>query len=335
MFSRFLSRPLWIDGGRMADMREKWAQWTYYARHAALATFPDRWFRARRDRILRRLDSYDRPALRDRVDYYLEGHEPFQLGDDAVPFRLDLFGGRTVYQLDLYEHLRYFDRRYRLAWQFGDATGVPSQRALVKSRPLDAPRATAVLFKLNTLRHYRFVHDRRPYTQKKDKLVWRGHAAQPQRKEFLRRYIDHPDCDVGHYHRQPCDGPWARPRLSIAEQLDYRFILSMEGNDVATSLKWILSSRSLCFMCRPRYETWFMEGRLAPNVHYVELQPDYADLPDKLAYYRRHDEEAQSIIRAANDWVAPFRDRRRERVIALLVLWKYFHLSGQCEAPPL
>ena len=49
------------------------------------------------------------------------------------------------------------------------------------------------------------------------------------------------------------------------DNLNYKFILAIEGYDVATNLKWIMSSNSLAVMPRPTYATWFMEGTLIPG----------------------------------------------------------------------
>lgn len=117
--------------------------------------------------------------------------------------------------------------------------------------------------------------------------------------------------------------------MSIREQLEYRFVISVEGNDVATNVKWIMASNSLCLMTRPEYETWFMEGRLVPGHHYVQLRDDYADIEEKIAYYTEHPDEAESIIRNAKAYVRQFMDREREFLISLLVMDKYFRMSGQ------
>lgn len=122
---------------------------------------------------------------------------------------------------------------------------------------------------------------------------------------------------------------WLRPKISLWDHLQYQFILALEGNDVASNLKWVMSSNSLAVMPRPRYETWFMEGTLRPDYHYVEIREDYADLPEKVAYYSAHPEEAEAIVRHAHDYVAQFRDARRERLVSLLVLDKYFRMTGQ------
>src|SRR3712207_8514316 len=44
-------------------------------------------------------------------------------------------------------------------------------------------------------------------------------------------------------------------------------------------------------MPRPRYETWFMEGRLRADYHYIEIADDYSDLEAKLKYYIDHRSE--------------------------------------------
>ena len=87
--------------------------------------------------------------------------------------------------------------------------------------------------------------------------------------------------------------------------------------------------KTLAVMPRPEYETWFQEGLLLPGVHYVEIRPDYADLPEKLAWYDAHPEEAERILAAAHAWVDRFRDPARERLVSLRVLDRYFRATDR------
>jgi hypothetical protein len=112
--------------------------------------------------------------------------------------------------------------------------------------------------------------------------------------------------------------------MSIYDQLRYRYILALEGNDVASNLKWVMSSNSVAVMPKPKMETWFMEGKLVAGYHYVEIADDYSDLPDKILYYEKHPEEAKEIVRHANEWCKPFVNKRRERLIEVMTLRKYF-----------
>lgn len=95
------------------------------------------------------------------------------------------------------------------------------------------------------------------------------------------------------------------------------------------NLKWVMSSNSVGVMPRPKYESWFMEGRLQPGVHYIEIKDDYSDLEDKIQYYSTHVEEAEAIIRNAHAFVEQFRDKEREELISILVLEKYFRHTKQ------
>lgn len=105
--------------------------------------------------------------------------------------------------------------------------------------------------------------------------------------------------------------------------------MALEGNDVASNLKWVMSSNSVAVMPRPTCETWFMEGKLIPNYHYIEIKPDFSDLEERLNYYIEHPEEAQQIVDHAHAYVTQFKDRKREKLISLLVLVKYFGMTGQ------
>lgn len=62
---------------------------------------------------------------------------------------------------------------------------------------------------------------------------------------------------------------------------------------------------------------------------YIAIKRDYSDLTEKVRYYMEHPEKTQEIIRNANRYVEQFKDRRRERLISLLVLDKYFRNTGQ------
>ncbi len=310
------------------------ARGLYYAGRYLGLGIPGAWYRWCWPRWMVRLRSCEDPAVFRRAAYYNQAENGFDPGDDVAAFRLQPFGRRTAYQFDLHSGVRYFPSTYRVGYQFGDIRQVPELPMLVKSRPIEGDNRNAVLFKLNKIRHFYFVRDRLRFEDKRDKLVWRGRACQPHRKVFLAHYYEHPLCDVGHYHGRHQDVVWTKPRLTISEQLQYKFVLSIEGNDVATSLKWILSSRSLCFMRRPRFETWFMEGKLIPGRHYVQLRDDYSDLEEKIDYYCSHPVAAGEILDEANRWVMQFQNPLIERMTMLLVLWRYFYGSGQLAVPP-
>ncbi len=166
-------------------------------------------------------------------------------------------------------------------------THVPDVPSIVKSRPVGGDNACSVLLNLDKNRHFCFLHDRIRFEDKTDRLIFRAYIShKPHRIRFFERYFDHPMCDLGECDPACHDYPaWHKPKISFYAQLRYKFILALEGNDVATNLKWIMSSNSIAVMPRPRYETWFMEGRLIPDYHYIAIRDDYSDLEERLQYY--------------------------------------------------
>ena len=173
---------------------------------------------------------------------------------------------------------------------------------------------------------YMLGHERAIFRANIDHL----HKNHVYRLRFVERYFGHPLCDIGVSNHAPVvKEEWIRERISEFDHLTYKFIMCLEGNDVATNLKWVMSSNSLAVMPPPVYETWYMEGRLIPNYHYVAIKPDYSDLEERLQYYIDHPDEAEAIIRHAHEWQEQFFDRQREKLISLMVLHRYFERTGQ------
>ena len=82
-----------------------------------------------------------------------------------------------------------------------------------------------------------------------------------------------------------------------AAQQTYKFILTLPGNDVPSSLREDLLSGCAILMPRPFWEcTWFYG--LTAGVHYIPLSADLADLEERLQWCRDHDAECREI--AAN-----------------------------------
>ena len=271
-----------------------------------------------------------------RVDYYnrLTGNESKNL-DGLTLLSEHKLGRQKVYYFDTVQYTRWFPQNLRWNMCPGDVTFVPDVPSIVKSRPLVPGNENSVLMKLNKIRHFIFVHDRKSFAEKKNMAVFRGKVGVPEhslksvRYRFMQMYYGHPMCYVGEINSRYANQQWLVKKMTIRAHFDYKFILTLEGNDVASNLKWVMWSNSLAVMPRPTCETWFMEGTLIPNYHYVEIKPDFSDLIEKMNYYIAHPDEAQAIIEHAHDYVRQFRNRKREKIISLLVLKKYFEKTNQ------
>lgn len=247
----------------------------YFVRNLARYAVPHRLLQKRLEGVLAEV------ALRDDRDYILQRVDYYnRLPADGVPLPEGLHplgehrlgrGVRTAYFFDSYEFTRWFDDD--LLWNMipGGVTEVSPIPSVVKSRPIAGDNANSVLLNLDKFRHFVFLRDDIPFRAKEDRAIFRSainchHPNHVLRKRFMERYFGSACCDAGISNRHPSLPPeWTKPHISMYDHLRYRYILAIEGNDVATNLKWVMSTNSLAVMPRPTYETWFMEGTLIPG----------------------------------------------------------------------
>jgi hypothetical protein len=240
------------------------------------------------------------------IDYYCNIDQPISLENGIKLQDINLLK-HSGYTYDLYAILYPFREELRFNFIPGDVTTVPEYPAFVKSRPIEGKNDNSVLLPLDSQRHFRFVNDKFRYADKLDGVVWRGAAYQEHRLRFLESCSDLSFINAGNTAvKKNGNVPFARTKMSIKEQLKYKFILSLEGNDVATNLKWIMSSNSVCIMPCPKYETWFKEGTLIPNYHYIEVRDDFADIEDVFARYVNDKPACEIIIKNAQDYVSNY-----------------------------
>jgi hypothetical protein len=146
---------------------------------------------------------------------------------------------------------------------------------------------------------------------KKSALIWRGSftgANGPRtllttyidggpRMNVVKKYFDHNTSviDVA-FSDHGLNGQYIRTSFSsMADQLRFKYILSLEGNDVATGLKWMLLSNSVVFMAKPQIVSFLMEDFLVPFVHYIPLEDDYSNILEMVQWAQENDERCKWI----------------------------------------
>lgn len=268
----------------------------------------------------------DVQLLAERVNYY----NKLDYGSHALPQTSlrAIDRSKSRYFFDLAEYLKYFSPKLSVDYLWGDITEVPDRPKILKSRPIGTNNDNSVLFNLDKFRHFQLADDRISWTSKLPKAIWRGSLNNQRRIDLVRAHHKSSFCDVGQIGT-PVDGIAPKGFLPPSEQLRYRYIVSVEGVDVATNLKWIMASSSICLMPRPRYETWFMEGRLKPDHHFVLLKDDFSDLEEKIDMLESNPAMARDINNNARSYVREFVNPLVNREVSLLVLQKYFEATGQ------
>ncbi|MFO7701409.1 MAG: glycosyl transferase family 90 [Psychroflexus maritimus] len=308
-------------------------KWKYYLKNYASFLIPNLVYQNNYRSLLKKAKHReDYSEILERVDYYNKLNQKVNLENSVSIEQFKLKNmNQKVYFFDSYKYLRFFDPKLRFCHEFGDVTFIPEEPSILKSRPIAEDNQNSVILKLNKVRHFVRVNDQLKFEDKKDQLIFRGKVTyKEQRRKFFEMYFNHPLCDLGDTQTKKINpDEWKVEKTSIYYLLKYKYILALEGIDVASNLKWVMSSNSIAVMPQPTYETWFMEAKLIPNVHYIEIKPDFSDLEERLNYYTQHPEEAQKIITNAKAYVEKFWDKEKEDIIALLVLKKYFEKTNQ------
>jgi hypothetical protein len=201
--------------------------------------------------------------------------------------------------------------------KFGDDTNSYDSIYFSKASKLNDPNC--VLLPLNINRHYGNIkhiinNDIVDFNFKKPIIFWRGATTNygynlydniklidNPRLYIIKKYYDNPLFDIG--FTKLCQGvsnydyinKYIKDNVSINKMLEYKYLLSLEGNDVATNLKWILSSNSICFMPKPTKITYFREDLLKPDVNYVEITED--NIESKYEYCENNINYCLNIIK--------------------------------------
>lgn len=195
-----------------------------------------------------------------------------------------------------------------------------------------------ILLKLNNLTHSFMLKDIPKYdiafTSKNNKLIWRGCSTNKRnglRETLVKKFQNHinPDIDIKYdklvqgYNNDKNQFIIGN-RLSYSDHLKSKFILSIEGNDVATNLKWLLLSNSVVLMPTPTVCSWFMEDQLKPFVHYIPIKSDFSDLEEKYKWCLDNLGTCETIAKNATKYIEIFLDEKNENELIQKVIENYF-----------
>ena len=201
----------------------------YYAIGFVRQLFPYLFFQTGLDKKISTVKDFDIEYIRKRANYYNKLDEIVNLSDGIKNLaHFKLRKQHKTYFFDSYEYTRYFNQKLKADFKFGDVTFIPEEPAIVKSRPIGGNNSNSVILNLDKVRHFMFLNDKKDFRKKKNMLVGRNVAGQAHRIKFLEMYINHPLCNVGKINNDDNHHNLLRERLTIEEQLNYKFILCLE-----------------------------------------------------------------------------------------------------------
>ena len=304
----------------------------YYILNYLKLIIPDFFFRIRLNIKLKNLTNYDYDDIKLRVNYYNKLKKKIDLPKEIKNLRsFKIKNYHRTYYFDTYEYSRFFKKKFKINMLFGDIVHIPELPSIVKSRPISHKNENSILLKLNKVRHFTYTSDKNNFKEKKNMLIGRSAITKKHKKriEFFKKYFNNHLCDLGKINKNGVHDEWLKNKISIENHLKYKFVMCVEGVDVATNLKWVMSSNSIAVMPKPEIESWFMEKTLIADFHYIEIKKDYSDLEEKLNYYINNLNKCIEIIKNANKYVSQFKNKEKEDIISLLVLKKYFYYTNQ------
>ena len=280
--------------------------------------------------------------IESRVKYYLKKTGNFEVSKNSKNSSELLWNQisknkQNSHFIDFYLLLKFFNRKNKVDFIYStkdyiDSTIAkqhPAYPTFVKSRPIGSDNQNSILLKLNQIKLFHFIKDPKKFENKKNQAVWRGDIRNNSlRVFFVKNFYNSPLFDIG--QTSPKENvPWMKSFMTIKDQLDYKFVFCLEGKCISTNLYWAMSSNSVCVMPKPKYESWFMEGKLENEVHYIEVKDDFSDAREKIEFYINNNDKCLEIIDNAKKFVKQFKNAKQERLIQLLILKQYFQSTGQ------
>lgn len=228
----------------------------------------------------------------------------------------------------------------KLPFASGDVQNNFEYITLAKSRPIlnSNMLSNNVLLPLNVNRHMSFAYDiinrvagEQNWANKSNKLLWRGTTTGNDKNKVHNRftlvgkYFNENWCDIGfssicqdkdHYKNL------VKNEISQKDLLNHKYLLCIEGNDVASSTNWMLASNSVVLSPRFTMETWYTEGKLIPYVHYVPINSSFDDLREKYDWCVANPKKCKIIADNATEFIKYFCNEEKENKMICRVISK-------------
>lgn len=136
---------------------------------------------------------------------------------------------------------------------------------------------------------------------------WRGRDSRQERLDLVALSRRHPNLLNASltnffFFRDKMDfyGPKAT-HISFFDFFKYKYQINVDGTVAAYRLPYLLAGTGLVFKQDSDYYEHFYP-RLVPMKHYIPFQHDLSDLVERLIWARNNDEQAQQIVRSAQQF---------------------------------
>ena len=183
---------------------------------------------------------------------------------------------------------------------------------------------------------------------KKSQLIWRGSTAQlgwriPLILENLSYFSRVSLCHLSEQYPalinakftifaqgaefipslQDFKGDW----ISYKKQVEYKYHILIDGNVSSyTCSGWRFFINSLIFKPESQWIQWYYDA-LQPYVHYVPVEANLADLPQKIQWAIHHDKDAKMIAGNAREFALTHLTLPTSLLYLYYLIWEYSKLN--------
>ena len=187
----------------------------------------------------------------------------------------------------------------------------------------------SILHKLNFGRHWEPFYknvDNVKWEEKKNEIIWRGcPTGNGERINFCIMYNNKYNVGLTQVFSHLTQYSYLiKNEIKVYDFYQYKYIISIEGNDKDSGLNWKLNSNSVVIMKPPTFESWLMEGKLEPWVHYVPLNDDMSNLDEIYEWCLNNDDKCKEIVKNANEFMENFKDLEFEKKLIDKIEKDYF-----------
>jgi hypothetical protein len=168
------------------------------------------------------------------------------------------------------------------------------------------------------------IDDSNEFKNKNNKLMWRGQSSgrhilnlNTRCNVVINNFNIHPNIDIGFseliykvYHdNKELLEHYLKNKLTKTEMLESKFILNLDGNDIATSFPWVLASNSCPLHNYPfDSETYIFGSGILPYVHFVPIKSDGSDLLDQYNWCINNLDKCEEIANNGKEYTKNYID---------------------------
>jgi hypothetical protein len=94
--------------------------------------------------------------------------------------------------------------------------------------------------------------------------------------------------------------------FSFVDMKKYRYLIDVPGHTYSTKLYSFLHSKRVIFKLKHvnKEHDFYWETFVKPNIHYIEIEPDYSDIIEKFNYLQENPQVEQKIIQNCQELVS-------------------------------